>query len=227
MKTKNFAGKTCHFFASAAADAPLFVTCLDKHDIAPTVELLSAHFDASKNAFNLLILEEENWESAFTPWQAAAVFKKAPDFAGKADEYFALLTEEILPQMQQEYGLNPAHHAWLGYSLAGLFGVYTAYQYDFWHKIAAVSASLWFDNFLEFAQNHAVCSRVQRAYFSVGEQEKNSKNPRLAKIEDNLLAVCTLWQQQGIAVQFERNAGGHFQDVPQRLLKAINYLLQP
>ena len=56
-----------------------------------------------------------------------------------------------------------------------------------------MSGSLWFDGLADFLQ-HAPPTLPERAYFSVGDREKNSKNPRLACVETRTQAAHQLMQ---------------------------------
>ena len=84
---------------------------------------------------------------------------------------------------------------------------------------------MWYDGWLEFAA-HAMPSPPQYAYFSLGDEEKNSKNPRMAAVEDNMRATEALWRERGIHSTFETNSGGHFHQVPERIAAAIAWLAQ-
>lgn len=44
-------------------------------------------------------------------------------------------------------------------------------------------------------------------------------------VEDAIRATQASWQRQGIETTFELNNGGHFEQVPQRMAKAVAYLL--
>ena len=84
---------------------------------------------------------------------------------------------------------------------------------------------MWYDGWLEFAA-HAMPSSPQYAYFSLGDEEKNSKNPRMAAVEDNMRATEALWRERGIRSTFASNSGGHFHQVPERIAAAIARLAQ-
>lgn len=92
-------------------------------------------------------------------------------------------------------------------------------------RLAAVSASLWFDGWPEFAAAHAFHTPPQRAYFSVGDTEKNSRNPRLACVEENIRATAECWRQRGVSATFELNPGGHVNEVAQRMARAVAWLV--
>ncbi|ASK28356.1 hypothetical protein BG910_11955 [Neisseria chenwenguii] len=211
-------GKTLALYPPQSPELPLFLTFLTPQE----ADALAALIDGKAA---LLAVDEPLWEHAFTPWPAPAAFKKAPDFSGGADAYLQWLTETALSQALETGRLKPQWNALLGYSLAGLFAAYAAYRSHVFTRTASVSGSLWFDGWTDFIQTNPLSPLPQKACFSVGDKEKNSKNPRMAVVETATLATQQNWQQQGVECVFELNAGGHFENVPLRLYRAAEYLL--
>ncbi|MCP2040087.1 putative alpha/beta superfamily hydrolase [Neisseria sp. HSC-16F19] len=197
---------------------PLFISFLSPEEGAQLAALLA-------DRAVLAVIDEADWEGCFSPWPAPKVFKQGADFAGGADVYIQRLHATLLPEIENRCGLNPCWRGVLGYSMAGLLAAYAAYRAPLFARVAAVSASLWFDGWTDFAAAERLVHAPQYAYFSVGEQEHKAKNPRLAQIETALLATGKQWQAQGVATHFERNPGGHFDDAPARLAKAAAWLL--
>ncbi|STZ75957.1 alpha/beta hydrolase [Bergeriella denitrificans] len=213
------AGKTVSAYLPARADLPLLLTFLTQEESDQLAALLNGQAA-------LISVDEPLWEHAFTPWPAPAAFKKAPEFSGGADDNLNWIIRELLPQIEQTHALQPQWRGLIGYSLGGLFTAYAAYQPTPFTRFASVSGSLWFDGWADFIANHSLNTLPHTAYFSVGDTEKNSKNPRMAVVETNTLATRQNWQTQGVSCTFELNSGGHFQDIPQRMAKAASYLLE-
>lgn len=174
----------------------------------------------------VMAVSESDWENAFTPWAAPRLFKKGRDFGGGADDYYAFITQRLLPEIEQKLGLTPAWRGVLGYSLAGLWAIYGAYKHPYFQRIGCVSGSLWFDNWLAFVAEHRPSRLPQAVYFSVGADEAHAKNPRLAQVADHMQQTWQIWQQYDVACVFETHSGGHFDDVPMRLLQAATWLQQ-
>ncbi|WP_373753188.1 alpha/beta hydrolase [Neisseria weixii] len=210
--------KTVSVYLSNRADTPLFLTFLSPEESDGLAALIGEQA-------TLVSIDEPNWEHAFTPWQAPAAFKKAPDFSGGADEYLRWLIDTVLPEVTKSFSLQPQWTALIGYSLGGLFAAYSAYYATPFSRIASVSGSLWFDGWTEFVTQRNLYTLPKKAYFSVGDKEKNTKNPRMSIVEDAIRATQASWQRQGIETTFELNNGGHFEQVPQRMAKAVAYLL--
>lgn len=93
-----------------------------------------------------------------------------------------VLTHQIIPYIEEKLGYVPKFCGIAGYSLAGLFALWSVYQTDLFDRAASISGSLWFDGFLEFMK--ANTPKVKFIYLSLGDKEKAAKNPRLAAVED-------------------------------------------
>ncbi len=221
IRTLEAAGKIVYLVETenCQADSPLLLTFLSKRETEELAALLPAV------PLRLAAVDEPDWEASFTPWPAPRAFKGAADFGGGADDYLAMLEQRLLPQLEAECGISPVWRGLAGFSLAGLLAAYAAYRSGAFARLAAVSASLWFDGWSEFAAGHAFHTPPQRAYFSVGDKEKNSRNPRLACVEDNIRATAECWRQRGVATRFELNLGGHVAEVAQRMARAVGWLV--
>ena len=60
-----------------------------------------------------------------------------------------------------------------GYSLAGLFSLWAAYQTDVFSGIAAASPSVWFPGFIEYMKEHEIKSET--VYLSLGDREEKTR----------------------------------------------------
>ena len=202
---------TAYLPARHRPDAPTLLMFPDSPAEADALAALLPDYIA------LLALPEAHWEHAFTPWHAPKLFAKGADFGGGA---------AILPAAERERGLQPQWRGLLGYSLAGLFALYAAYRSDFFQRIASVSGSLWFDGWGDFVATHTPETLPQAVYFSLGDKEAQSRNPRMAAVQTATEAVFARWQQYACPTTLEINAGGHFDNVPQRLAQAARWLIE-
>ena len=165
-----------------------------------------------------------DWNADLTPWPAPALTKKAPPFAGNAQAFLETLTQRIVPQTEQSLGLSGVNRALAGYSLAGLFTVWTLYQTDRFPCAVSASGSLWYDGFVSYANAHPLRAVPARIDLSLGDREKLTKNARMAAVEDATLTIKDLLSDAGVPVSFTLNPGGHFQTPAQRLADAIGRL---
>ncbi len=66
-----------------------------------------------------------------------------------------------------------------GYSLAGFFALWSSYQTELFDGIAAVSPSVWYPQWMEYAKdNKPLATSV---YLSLGDKEEKTKNPTMAE----------------------------------------------
>ena len=174
----------------------------------------------------LMTLDGADWDRDLSPWPAKGVFR-GQDFAGGAEAYRSRLTETLIPALEETLPVRPCCRLIAGYSLAGLFALWTVLTCGRFTGAASVSGSLWYDGFLDFLREHDPFPEVKCLYLSLGDREKNAKNPRMAKVEEATgSAARILREKTGFPVPFELNPGGHFRDVPLRMAKAICYLIE-
>ena len=176
--------------------------------------------------YSLLAVTVSDWNASLSPWKAPAVFKGEPDFGDGADEYINVLVKDIVPAACASNGLKPGAVYIAGYSMAGLFALYSLYKTDFFAGCASCSGSLWFPGFSGFASEHEFISAPTKLYLSLGDREAKTKNPVMATVEDNTKALVELYKSKGYDVLFEMNQGGHFNDPALRTAKGITWLLK-
>ena len=121
--------------------------------------------------FNLATISNLDWNHDMAPWDNPAAFKKGEPFTGGADDYLRLLVEEIIPRAEKELAGPPAWRGIVGYSLAGLFALYTIYQTDVFSRVGCMSGSLWFPGFKEYVLSHEPKRWPDCIYFSLGDRE--------------------------------------------------------
>ena len=206
-----------------ASDAPLVVlNCFGDEGKAVASELDKL----VASPYSLLAINVSDWNSALSPWKAPAVFKGEGDFGCGADEYIAELVDEIVPAACAEYGLKPRAIYIAGYSMAGLFALYSLYKTDFFAGCASCSGSLWFPGFYEFASEHELASSPSKIYLSLGDREAKTKNPVMATVEDKTRGIAERYKAKGYDVRLEMNQGGHFNDPELRTAKGIAWVIK-
>ena len=161
--------------------------------------------------FLLVAFQVEDWNRDFSPWEAAAVFGKE-GFAGQGLKTLRWLTEECVPHIDRTFGVKDREHWLMGYSLAGLFALWAAYESDVFSGIVCCSGSLWFPDW-----DH---------YVSLGGKEEKAKNKVMAAVGDRTRAQEGLLQEDSMveSVVLEWNAGGHFADAGKRLAKGVKWM---
>ncbi|MCR5256381.1 MAG: hypothetical protein K6D96_10745 [Acetatifactor sp.] len=171
----------------------------------------------------------KNWNDDFSPWREKAVFGNE-DFGGKGEETLSFLRESLMPFLCGKYGPDVPFYI-AGYSLSGLFSLWSLFECDEIKGCAACSPSVWFDGWREYCtkktgmeEDKASCEKSasgKTVYLSLGDKEAFSKNERLNKVDENIRFTADI--TKGF---LEYNPGGHFKDVPDRLLKGIIFLTE-
>ena len=174
---------------------------------------------------NLLVVGNIDWNHDMSPWYMPSIYSKEKTFSGGADEYLKLLIEEILPKTKELIEGEPKFTGIAGYSLAGLFAVYATYKTDVFDRVASMSGSLWFSDFIEYCKINEYKRLPDKIYFSLGDKEANIRNPILKTVEDKTIELSEYFKNLGSEVIFELNTGNHFTDVILRSAKGIKAIL--
>lgn len=217
-------GKRAVLFACGAAGRPLIVLNCYSSDEGESVRSELAASGAPK--CDLLAVSGLDWDRDMSPWPCPPVFAGGEAYAGGADAYLAFLTERIVPWAMVHVSGVPAFVGIAGYSLGGLFALYSLYRCDVFDRAASMSGSLWYPDFLSFAQEQDFVRHPERVYLSVGDRESKTRNPFLKTVQENTEAIASLYRAQGIDVSFELNPGNHFNDPEKRTAKGIMKLVR-
>lgn len=166
-----------------------------------------------------------DWNRDLSPWRAPRIFRGGDDFGGGGPAFLPALTRQIVPSVEERLGVVPRSRAIAGYSLAGLFALWSVFNTEAFDRVASVSGSLWFDGFLEYMAANTPCGGLRHAYLSLGDREKSTRNPRMAAVEDRTRQAAALLGRRGVPVTLELNPGGHFQEVSGRIAQGIDRVL--
>lgn len=175
--------------------------------------------------FTLVAISGLNWEHDMAPWDIPPISSKDTPCTGGADAYLELMLNEILPQAEKTVLGTPLWRGIAGYSLAGLFALYSIYRTDVFSRAASVSGSLWFPDFPAFVRSHTPKKSPDCIYFSLGDKEHKTRNPFLQTVRQNTEEMEDFYKQQGIATTFQLNPGNHFQDAALRTASGIRWIL--
>ncbi len=196
------------------ASGNLFVQPVDGHDM----ELMASEAEhvrrlSGSEDFCILAVPVSDWDRDLTPWSADPVFGKR-SFGDGAP---------VSLRQLEEAGLLSRRCCLCGYSLAGLFALWAAYQTDALSGAAAVSPSLWYPGWIAYAEKTPV--RSPAVYLSLGDREERSRNPVMASVGDAVRAQHALLLSAGIRTALEWNPGSHFVDSDLRMARGIAWML--
>ena len=221
-KEKEFAidGKTVRLLMGKDLESPVIYlhTFSDEaDDIWKELEKIGS------SGFSLVSVSGLDWNSDMSPWPASPIFRNSNPFLGKANEYIRFLTDEIIPESEKEMR-NIPWRGIAGYSLAGLFALYTLYRTNLFSRVASISSSLWYPEVYEYMTSCKMQRKPDCIYFSLGNKEKRSKNPYLRNVEANTLKIRNYCESLGIDTCFTLNEGNHYEDSEKRIALGLSWI---
>ena len=182
-----------------------------------------------------------DWEAELTPWHDPAVSKRQA-VGAHAGETLRYITDELIPYLQYKYAdadlksassesefLNPLQYPLPivlgGYSLGGLFSLWSGSESDCFAAIAAMSPSVWIAGWQDYACQHPV--QTHYVYLSLGDREEHTRNKAIAQVGNNIR-----WEYEHLKqtlgadnTTLEWNTGNHFVDGARRTAKGFAWCI--
>lgn len=188
---------------------------LDEHDL-PMLESEVRHIrELTEIPFRLTAVQVQNWARDLSPWKAPAVFGKE-DFGDGAEETLRQILQ-LTDDRKKTYILG-------GYSLAGLFALWSVFHSDAFFGVAAASPSIWFPGFLDHIKERKChCGAV---YLSLGDREEKTRNPVMRTVGERICEGYELLKASGVETALAWNQGNHFKDPDIRTAKAFAWVMQ-
>ncbi len=193
-----------------AASKTVLIQPVDDHDLSYLDTEAAALKDMTGGDFYLVALGVKRWNDDLSPWEAPPVFGKER-FGGRAEDTLATVMNLVTDRSKT--------HIIGGYSLAGLFALWTAYQTDMFSGVAAASPSVWFPGFSEYMKNNDI--RTSRVYLSLGDMEERTRNPIMRTVGENIKGAYECLTNAGTDCILEWNSGNHFREPEIRTARAF------
>ena len=188
----------------------ILIQPVDDHDLAGIENEFTAITRDCDVSFRLIAVRIDDWNNELSPWEAPAVFGKENFGSGASKTLGELL--KLCIDKSRTYYIG-------GYSLAGLFSLWAAYQTDVFQGVAAASPSLWFPGFSDYMKRNEI--KADAVYLSLGDKEENVRNPVMATVGDRIREAYVLLKGRGVSCTLEWNEGNHFKDADFRMAKAF------
>jgi hypothetical protein len=217
----NIAGKNINIFGESDKAAPVVYLHTFQH------EGLTVWEECRKlgtKRFVLVEIDGVDWNADMSPWPIEKLFAGDTACTGGAEAWLNVLTAEIIPCVED--GLTVARRMIAGYSLAGLFALWSAYRTDVFDGIISGSGSFWYPGFMDFASRNSLLTTPVSIYLSLGDRESHVKNPILQTVEDNTRRLCDHYLGLDIPATFELNTGNHYMQTERRVAKGIQWSLK-
>ena len=215
--------KSCIEYITDAAKY-LLIQPVDGHDIEVLDNEVAEIQDNTDKQFSLIAFKIEDWNNELSPWEAPPAFGNKSFGSGSKDT-LEFIENRLIPTVKEKYNLNDDIKCILGgYSLAGLFSLWSAYKSNTFSGIAAASPSVWFNGWEEFINNNTPLSNT--IYLSLGDTEEKTKNKVMSAVGDNIIKQEKLLKNDNINTILEWNKGGHFSDSDLRVAKAFAWCIE-
>ena len=187
---------------------------VDEHDLQGLDEEVTWLGNHSSTTFTLVAFRIRNWNVELSPWKAPAVFGRE-DFGEGASNTLCYVLDELVTRFKgNRYCLG-------GYSLAGLFALWSGYQTDVFSSIVGASPSVWFPKWIEYADRHQM--KANMVYLSLGDKETKARNPIMARVGECIERMHKLLDCEKMV---EWNEGNHFKDNAIRTAKGLAWAIR-
>ncbi len=221
----SLSGFRCHTY-SVGDSGPAVIWCAGTQTSSdPFGELLDIiePVENSLAPFTLFCFEVDDWNNQLSPWPMDAAGMK---FGNGGRETLDWIKSEAVPYITTTFPLT-SKIAITGYSLAGLFSLWSFYESGIFRAAGCCSGSLWFQGWNEYA-DRAKIPRDSAIYLSLGGKESGSGNVVTSSIGTQYLlqrkrcenCMCVR------ALKYELNQGGHFSNPVKRVAKSVIWLIE-
>lgn len=222
MDTFAAGGKTVTVFQGDEPEAPIIYLNTFAEEGQKVFEALQT---LGAPPVTLAAISGLEWNRDMAPWDSPPAFRHAEPCTGGADDYLRVLTQEIVPATEKKIPAHPRWRGIAGYSLAGLFALYSVYQTDMFSRVGSISGSLWYPGIREYAVSHEPKRRPDCIYFSLGDKESKTRNALLKRVRKNTEELCAFYRAEEIDAVFRLNAGNHYDCAAERTAAGIFWLL--
>ena len=200
---------------------------VDEHDIdVLDNEVRYISENISKN-FSLAAFKIDDWNSELTPWEMPLLRGKG-NFGNEAGKTLEFIKEKLIPSLAEFINIQEKNVKYIlgGYSLAGLFSLWSVYQEDIFAGIAGVSPSVWYKDWMKFVKNNEILAK--NVYLSLGNLEEKTKHQVLSKIGDNIREYIEILENSKNVKNciLDWNEGNHFRDSDVRMGKGFVWLVE-
>ena len=164
-----------------------------------------------------------NWDKNLSPWP---IKTNNREFDGNALITLNWILEKVIPYINNSY--NEHEDIYLtGYSLSGLFALWSLYNTEVFDGAVCCSGSLWYPRWDEFILNNSI-KKKSFVYLSLGGKEERTKNPLMASVGENTRNQLKILKNNTLikSVILEMNPGGHFADTAMRVARGINWIIK-
>ena len=217
-------GKKCILYLNEDTEY-ILIQPVDENDISVLdSEVKHIEENADRN-FSLVAFKIEDWNSELTPWEMSLLRGKG-NFGDGAAGTLEFIKNDLILAVSEYINIENKEIKYIlgGYSLAGLFSLWSGYQTDIFEGIAAVSPSVWYKGWIEYVAAGKPLS--EKIYLSLGDTEEKTKHQILSKIGDNIRKQYEILEKsENVKTVLEWNEGNHFQNPDIRTAKGFLWVM--
>ena len=217
-------GKKCILYLNEDTEY-ILIQPVDENDISVLDNEVKHIEENTDRNFSLVAFKIEDWNSELTPWEMPFLRGKG-NFGDGATGTLEFIKNDLIPALSEciNTGNNGIKYILGGYSLAGLFSLWSGYQTDIFEGIAAVSPSVWYKKWIEYVETEKTLS--EKIYLSLGDTEEKTKHQILSKIGDNIRKQHEILENSGnVKTVLEWNEGNHFKNPDIRTAKGFLWVM--
>ena len=217
-------GKKCILYLNENTEY-ILIQPVDENDISVLDNEVKHIEENTDRNFSLVAFKIEDWNSELTPWEMPLLRGKG-NFGDGAAGTLEFIKNDLIPSLSEYINVENKEIKYIlgGYSLAGLFSLWSGYQTDIFEGIAAVSPSVWYKGWIEYVEAEKPLS--EKIYLSLGDTEEKTKHQILSKIGDNIRKQHEILENsRNMKTVLEWNEGNHFQNPDIRTAKGFLWVM--
>lgn len=217
-------GKKCVLYLNENTEYTL-IQPVDENDISVLDNEVKHIEENTDRNFSLVAFKIEDWNSELTPWEMPLLRGKG-NFGDGAAGTLEFIKNELIPALSEYTNTENKEIKYIlgGYSLAGLFSLWSGYQTDIFEGIAAVSPSVWYKKWIEYVEAEKPLS--EKIYLSLGDTEETTKHQILSKIGENIRKQHEILEKsENVKTVLEWNEGNHFKNPDIRTAKGFLWVM--
>ena len=217
-------GKKCILYLNEDTEY-ILIQPVDENDISVLDNEVKHIEENTGRNFSLVAFKIEDWNSELTPWEMPLLRGKG-NFGDGATRTLEFIKNDLIPALSEYTNTENKEIKYIlgGYSLAGLFSLWSGYQTDIFEGIAAVSPSVWYKKWIEYVETEKPLS--EKIYLSLGDTEEKTKHQILSKIGDNIRKQHEILENSGnVKTVLEWNEGNHFKNPDIRTAKGFLWVM--
>ena len=199
---------------------------VDENDIKVLDNEVKYISENTNKNFSLIAFKINDWNSELTPWEMPLLRGKG-NFGNGADKTLKFIKEKLIPSLAEFINIQDKNVKYIlgGYSLAGLFSLWSGYETNTFYGVAGVSPSVWYESWIDFVRNAEL--KANNVYLSLGKLEEKTKHQILSKIGDNIREYIEILKNSENVENciLDWNEGNHFGDSDIRMGKGFVWLL--